>query len=256
MAFEYVSTEDAIARTGVRMVVVAGVPSPWGEAAKGILHMKGIDWSAVRLDPTDKVQTDWTGAISAPVLMIDDESARSGWAEILLRLERLAPKPPLLPAAPADRALVLGISHEICGEEGLSWTRRLQLVHSGLSGGGGFQGRVARYLADKYGHTQESGAASGRRVRDLLAMLAARLQAQRAVGSSYYLGDAVSAVDLYAATAMGLFQPLPPEQCPMRESTRAAFETLDAETAAALDPILLEHRDMMYATHLALPLSL
>ena len=31
------------------MVVVGGVPSPWGEAAKGILHIKGIDWAAVRL---------------------------------------------------------------------------------------------------------------------------------------------------------------------------------------------------------------
>ncbi len=36
----------------------------------------------------------------------------------------------------------------------------------------------------------------------------------------------------------------------------AAFEWLDAPTLAALDPILLEHRDMMYSRHLALPLSL
>jgi hypothetical protein len=31
------------------MVVVGNVPSPWGEAAKGILHIKGIEWAAVRL---------------------------------------------------------------------------------------------------------------------------------------------------------------------------------------------------------------
>jgi hypothetical protein len=42
----------------------------------------------------------------------------------------------------------------------------------------------------------------------------------------------------------------------MASSTRAAFETRDARTDAALDPILLEHRDRMYATHLELPLSL
>jgi hypothetical protein len=29
-----------------------------------------------------------------------------------------------------------------------------------------------------------------------------------------------------------------------------------ADRSRALDPILLEHRDMMYARHLALPLSL
>jgi hypothetical protein len=33
-------------------------------------------------------------------------------------------------------------------------------------------------------------------------------------------------------------------------------EGMDAQTEAALDPILFEHRDMMYAKHLELPLSL
>jgi len=38
MTFQYVSAEEAIGRGGLRMVVVGGVPSPWGEAAKGVLH--------------------------------------------------------------------------------------------------------------------------------------------------------------------------------------------------------------------------
>ncbi len=42
----------------------------------------------------------------------------------------------------------------------------------------------------------------------------------------------------------------------MDASTRAAFEELDTQTGAALDPILFEHRDMMYAEYLELPLSL
>lgn len=33
-------------------------------------------------------------------------------------------------------------------------------------------------------------------------------------------------------------------------------EGMDAQTEAALDPILFEHRDMIYAKHLELPLSL
>jgi len=49
MTFQYVSLDEAIKRSGVRMVVVGGVPSPWGEAAKGILHIKRIEWVAVRL---------------------------------------------------------------------------------------------------------------------------------------------------------------------------------------------------------------
>jgi hypothetical protein len=42
----------------------------------------------------------------------------------------------------------------------------------------------------------------------------------------------------------------------MDASMRQAFETRDAQTKTALDPILLEHRDMIYAEHLELPLSL
>jgi len=42
----------------------------------------------------------------------------------------------------------------------------------------------------------------------------------------------------------------------MDEAIRPAFSRRDPETDAALDPILLEHRDMMYARHLELPLSL
>ncbi len=36
MPFAYVSVEEAAQRPGLRMVVVGNVPSPWGEAAKGI----------------------------------------------------------------------------------------------------------------------------------------------------------------------------------------------------------------------------
>ena len=87
-------------------------------------------------------------------------------------------------------------------------------------------------------------------------MLAHRLRKQRAAGSSYYIGESLTAVDVYSATFAAMFAPLPPAQCDMDAGTRAAFETRDAQTAAALDPILFEHRDMMYAEHLELPLSL
>ena len=149
MAFEYVGVEEAIDRGGLRMVVVGGVPSPWGEAAKGILHVKGIEWVAVRLDYDSAPLKKWAGQSNGPVVIYESERPRPGWAEIQLQAERLAPTPSLLPTDPAERALVFGLGHEICGEEGM-----------------------------------------------------------------------------------------------------------DAQTEAALDPILFEHRDMMYAKHLELPLSL
>ena len=79
------------------MVVVGGIPSPWGEAAKGILHIKGIDWAAVRLVYDSEPLKEWAGQRSGPVAIYDDDKPRAGWAEILLLAERLAPTPALLP---------------------------------------------------------------------------------------------------------------------------------------------------------------
>ena len=256
MTFEYVSVEEAIERGGLRMVVVGGVPSPWGEAAKGILHIKGIEWAAVRLTYDGELLKKWAGQRNGPVVVYENERPRSGWAEILLLAERLAPSPSLLPRDPAERTLVFGLAHEICGEGGLGWSRRLQLVHAGLQKGGGFPEPVAKYLGKKYGYSPEGGAASALRVAELLGMLVARLKAQREAGSRYYVGGSLTAADVYSATFAAMFAPLPPAQCEMDPGTRAAFATRDARIEAALDPVLFEHRDMMYAEHLELPLSL
>ena len=149
MTFQYVSVDDAIRRGGLRMVVVGNMPSPWGEAAKGILHIKQIEWVAVRLAYDSEPLKAWSGQLNAPVVIHDDERPRAGWADILLLAERLAPAPSLLPADAAERALVFGLAHEICGESGLGWSRRLQLVHAGLQNTVGFPERVAKYLANR-----------------------------------------------------------------------------------------------------------
>jgi glutathione S-transferase len=256
MAFDYVSVEEAIGRGGLRMVVVGGIPSPWGEAAKGILHIKGIDWVAVRLAYDNEALKEWAGQRSGPVAIYENERPRDRWDDILLLAERLAPEPSLLPRDPAERALAFGLAREICGEGGLGWSRRLQLVHMGLAQAGGFPAPVAKYLGRRYGHSPEAGAAAGERLVELLGMLASRLKAQRDAGSSFYVGNALTAVDVYSATFMGMFVPLPEAQCVMDPVTRKVFETRDASTEAALDPILLEHRDRIYANWLELPLSL
>ena len=256
MAYQYIGVDEARSRTGLRMVVVGSVPSPWGEAAKGILHIKGIEWAAVRLVYDSEPLREWAGQRSGPVAIYDEERPRAGWAEILLLAERLAPQPRLVPADPAERALLFGLGHEICGEAGLGWSRRLQLIHVGLENAGGFAEPVAKYLGRTYGSSRRAGAAATARVVELLGMLTRRLKAQHERGSRYYLGNSLTAADVYGATFMALFRPLPPEQCEMSKSVRAAFETRDVETETALDPVLLEHRDMMYSEHLELPLSL
>jgi glutathione S-transferase len=255
VSFEYLSVEEAIPRRGLRMVVVGQVPSPWGEAAKGIFHIKGIDFAAVRLVYDNEALKAWARELSGPVAIHDDEPPRSGWAEILMLAERLAPTPALLPADPATRARALLLADRFCGADGLGWNRRLQLVHAGITKVGGFSERVAGYLGKKYGYDPAGTARSAARVIELLNEFAAVLRAQREAGKVYYL-DAFSAVDVYSATFMALFKPLPEAQCAMHPVARAGFEWLDSPTAAALDPLLLEHRDRVYERHLALPLSL
>jgi glutathione S-transferase len=256
MSIEYISVEEAIAGTGLRMVVVGHIPSPWSEAAKGILRVKGIPWKAVRLAYDSPQLKAWAGQRSAPVAIYNNEAQRSGWADILLLCERLAPQPSLLPADAADRALMFGLAHEICGEQGLAWSRRVQLVQAGLAGEGGFAAQAAAYIGKKYGFSPQAGASAPARVVAVLKMLAARLKAQQPAGSDYYIGKSLTAVDIYSATALALMRPLPQAVCEMDPATRRAFEFREPVTDAALDAVLVRHRDLMYERHLGLPLSL
>lgn len=245
MAWEYIPFEDAVAANGLRMTVVSGVPSPWGEAAKGIFYLKGFDWSAVRLDPSNKELVDWSRSASAPSVVYNNEPARAGWDDILLLAERVAPTPSLLPPVPADRVEAFRLAHELCGEGGLGWSRRLWLTHLGLKGEGGFNKPVAQYLAGKYGYSEEAGSAARGRVIEILVLFTERLTQQQARGFDYFFDCGMTAVDVYVAAFMGLLQPLPDDVCNMRAAARSAFSDLDDETREAAE-LLLEHRDLMY----------
>ena len=43
---EYRSFEEIKDHPGLRIVMVKGVPSPWGQAAKTIFEIKGLDYVA------------------------------------------------------------------------------------------------------------------------------------------------------------------------------------------------------------------
>jgi hypothetical protein len=83
-----------------------------------------------------------------------------------------------------------------------------------------------------------------------------RLKAQRNAGSRYYVGNSPTAVDIYSATFLAMFSPLPAGECKMDPVIRAVFESRDLQTGSSLDSILFEHRETMYGNHLELPLSL
>ena len=167
---------------------------------------------------------------------VQQRTAACRLAAIPLTLERLALNPSLLLKDAVDRALVFGLAHEIGGEEGLAWSRRLQLIHAGLTTSAAFPSACPNISGRNTAIASAAGANAGSRVADVLRMLAWRLKEQRQAGSRYYIGDALTAGKIYSATSMTRFVPLPPEQCQMDGPTRAAFEFRDDSIEAALDP--------------------
>ncbi len=256
----YLDPEAARDLPGLRLVLTAGVPGPWSEAAKSIFHVKKIDFIRVRQEGgmANEALENWTGQSNAPQAIYGDEPARSGWVEILLLAERLAPAPSLIPEGPGDRALCFGLSHEICGEEGLGWTRRHQLLHPMMSLPDIDTNpalETARRLSARYGYSRAAADAADQRVADILGVFQAQLAAQHAAGSDYLIGSTLSAVDIYWATFAAMLKPLPEELCPMSGVMRDAYSSITPKIEAALDETLLAHRDLIYERHLELPLD-
>jgi glutathione S-transferase len=250
----FVTLEEARAARGLRLVVLAGVPSPWSETAKGCFDAKGIDYVAVRLTPRDADTRAWTQRPNAPVALYDDEPPRSGWAEIVALAERLGDGAPLIPTTHGDRIETWGLAHEILGEGGLVWCLRLEAIHQGLvtAGARGFPERAARYLAARYGYDPARIDGARERARSMLAALAQRLGGDR----RYLVGDALTVADISLAAAMGVLAPLPHADCAMLPDFRRAYETWTPEIAEAVAPSLIAHRDFIYRQHLVLPVQL
>lgn len=125
---DYKSVATIIGHKGLRIVLIEGMPSPWGQAAKAILDLKGPSYVAAPriLGQANEEIVAWGGEASAPILACADEKPIHRWLDILYLTGRLAPAPSFLPDGARERALMLGFSHEICGSKGIGWNRRLQ----------------------------------------------------------------------------------------------------------------------------------
>lgn len=253
---EYLTVDEAREKTGLKLVLTAGVPGPWGEAAKAVFHLKGLSYLPVRQDggmENDALRA-WTGRDGAPIAMLEGEPPRDGWADILALAERLAPEPRLVPEDASAQADMFGLAHLICGPGGFAWQRRLMLLGSMLAAGDAAPPPVRR-LAAKYGATETACAAAPGRVRAILERLVARLDAQHTRGSDYFVGDALTALDLYWATFAAMLEPLPETQCPMPPMLRSGYQLTDPSVRFPGDRSLLAHRDLIYERHLELPVE-
>jgi len=256
---QYLSVEEGVAQAGLRLVLTRGVPGPWGELAKAILHVKRLPYAAVAQEAgsNDEALVRWTGAANAPTAVWNDEPARSDRNGILFLAERLAPEPSLLPKDARERALCLGLCDAIAGEWGFGWCRRLMMVALMMKAPTLPPPllELRTNLAWRYGWSDAAGAAAPARCAEVLGLLARRLAQQAARGSRYLVGDALTIADLTWATFAVLVRPLPEDVCPMPAQTRAMYSIQHPAIEAALDPALIAHRDFVYQRHLVLPLD-
>lgn len=254
---EYIEIEQARTMTGFRLVLTPGVPGPWSEAAKCILHVKRLPYVKARqeLGGANLALIDWTAQAAAPVMIWNDERPRSIWNDQLYLAERLQPNPPLIPASLEDRALMFGYANELCGENGLGWSKRLMIMRDSMASKSESARQLSSYLAGKYGYDEAASKAAPERIAGILRALVAQLERQHARGSNFFIGDALSALDIYWATFAALIDPLPDELCPMPQGFRRIYTNTDPTIKAVSAPALFEHRDFIYRSFLELPLD-
>lgn len=255
MAIEYVDLETAKAAAGIRIVVTSLVPSPWGEAVKGMLHVAQLPALAVRRGREGRDAIDaWTGIDNVPAVVHDAEPVRSNWAAIVALLDRLAPRARLLPTPVAARAATIGAIEVIAGEGGIGWNARLSMIDAGLTtnGAAGFPVTVAAILGKRYGHRPGIVDAARTRIAEQLGYIAAQLT------GDYFGGDHPSALDVYSATFLTpIAAPISEAECPdLIPPLRTAFASAHAAFGSLVPDALRAHRERMFERHLPRPIHL
>jgi glutathione S-transferase len=256
---KYVEVSEARTMPGLRIVLSPGGPGPWSEAAKSICYVKKLSYIPVaqEVGGDNPELKQWTSQTSAPAVIWNDERPRNLWNDQLYLFERLAPEPCLIPENIEDRIALFGYANEICGENGLGWSRRLMMFKRTLSRTESHgRGRALMGpMIQKYGYDERAAADAPARVAQILTALSQRLARQHQSGSRFFLGDRLSALDIYWATFAAMMAPLPQEVCTIAPGLRRMYSDNGAVVEAALTPLLLEHRDFIYREYLQLPLD-
>ena len=237
MPIRFADLETARKAPGLRLVLLTSAPSPWSDAVIALAAAKKLEALAVRMQPGVPEIVRWSRVSNAPAALFEEEIPRSGWAEILALLERLAPGH--VPAG--DRVELFGLAHELLGERGLAWARRAMLISRGLATHGreGLPPQAAQFLMNRCGHAPAEVDWARERCLSLLQALDQRLANQP------FFYQQLSALDVYCAACVNALLPLPESIRPLSPMARAAFGWLDPAVAAAISPALRSHRDRL-----------
>ena len=251
----YVPLREAIEAEGLRLVLVKGMPSPWGQAAKTMFEMKGVPYICAPQMPGEPNEdlVRWSGQGGGPVVAWEDEKPLHHWLDILFLAERIAPDPRMVPEDARDRAWMIGLSHEICGERGVGWSCREMMFAPAMASGQPPEG--IKTMAKRYNLDMKSAEKAPERVAGSLRVLAEQLKSQKAAGRQYFMGNSVTALDIYWTAFSVLLAPPPDEICPIPPSYRPVFESLGPRIGSALDPMLIEHREFVFQKYFRSPME-
>merc|ERR1712217_879536 len=113
-------------------------------------------------------------------------------------------------------------------------------------------------LTLKYGYSEQAAASVPAALVASLTVFKDQLQAQKAAGSPYLIGDSLSALDIYFATASIMLVPPGPEIIPRTKENGGlmkAFAKNPPEVQSLLESSnwLTEYRDHIYKKHLVTP---
>ena len=253
-ADEYVSLEyGASMKEGVRITCVRGFPALFAESLKNLCYAKNVKFTRVKHPSMGKDRKtgedrqsrlfELTSQTSVPTMWYNEERPRSVWTEQLALVERVGSGPKLVPDDMALRSEMFGICALILAEDGLVWNNRI---------------RRDSPLARKYGFSNAASKEAPKKISKILNLLCNKLEAQKARGSKFIVGDALTAADIYLATMSYMFVVPSEEFLPRTKQTKLLdlmFGNNSPEVQKELKPILVEHRDFIIKTFCEFPVN-
>eukprot|EP00747_Dinoflagellata_sp_TGD_P184680 gnl/TRDRNA2_/TRDRNA2_40546_c0_seq1.p1 gnl/TRDRNA2_/TRDRNA2_40546_c0~~gnl/TRDRNA2_/TRDRNA2_40546_c0_seq1.p1 ORF type:complete len:256 (+),score=48.00 gnl/TRDRNA2_/TRDRNA2_40546_c0_seq1:74-841(+) len=232
---------------GMRITMLPGMPGVFAEALKNFCYVKKIPVTRV-LHPFgdaagQKKLYELTAQTSLPTMFWQDERPRNSWIEQLMLAEKVGSGPSTIPQNGHDRVLMFGLLNELLGEDGLLWNKRLLLGSP----------ETAPFLR-KYGWSSEAVARAPRRIAEVLKLFDEQLAAQEKKGTKFIIGNALSALDVYAATCAIIVAPPGPELIPRTKENQGMLRVFAVNPPDIKVPQrIIDHQHFILKTYCECP---
>lgn len=249
---DYISVEEAKTLSGLRLVLVKAMPSPWSLAARALFDIKSIEYTvaAQYVGQDNPELMAWSGQRNAPVVAYNDERLIHTPESIILLAERLNPGPVLVPVDPVQRAWMFGLLREIVGENSLAWFRRIAAM--GLSG----NADPNQGMNHKYGYRDDQFQLADQACAEILKLISKTLKDQLTRGSQFLVGNSLTALDIYAAIFLAIMvQPEDNGLIPLPEMLFKVYGQPCEAIDAAFDDNLNEYRKRILMQHVTTPME-